>query len=322
MKYILSNRKLLFKGLRESFTRAKKPAYVAEIGFNSRHTRKETQGKIWSFRQTKDAANPTVHPVGLTIGPTGNLLVVLDSKVLQADKAPDFLRALLVNLDPQELEAMLNPRVLKAVLTPDILRSVLVAHEKIANEHYKDDQREYRGLPNDDNDDDDENDSDDDSDDDHMFRDDIRTSVVLKKVIDVLQLLDGLNPEELGRLTSLLERTKELPNGAVTKDIAERSRSRIASLQNLLAARTASLAKQRRNNAEQLRARLKFFRDTEANSPRQRRRELHALQVRRQYTEMNRKQFYRLVVRNKSELEEVLTARGDDDGVYRARILG
>jgi hypothetical protein len=278
MKYFLSNCELLLKGLKESFTRARRPAYVAEIGFNSRHTRKEIQGMIWSFRQTKDAANPTVHPVGLTIGPTGNLLVVLDIKVLQAEKAPDFLRTLLMNLDRQELEAMLNPRVLKAVLTPNILRSVLVAHEKITNEHYKDDQREYRGLPDDDNHDDEENYSDDDSEDDNMFRDDIQTSVNLQKVIDDLKMLDRLNPEELGRLTSLLERTKELPTGATTKDIAERSTSRTASL-HLLAARMASLAKHRRNNVEQLRARLKFFRDTEANTPRQRRRELHALQM-------------------------------------------
>jgi hypothetical protein len=178
----------------------------------------------------------------LTIEPTGNLLVVLDSKVLHADKAPDFLRALLINLDPQELEALLNPSVPKAVLAPDILRSVSVAHEKIANENYEDDQRKYRGLTDDDDDDDDEEEDSDDN----MFRDDTQTSAILQRQPDDLQLLNGLNPEELGWLTSVPERTKELPTGAATKCIAERSRTRIASLQTLLAARVASLAEHKR----------------------------------------------------------------------------
>jgi hypothetical protein len=60
-------------------------------------------------------------------------------KVSQTDKAPDFLGALLMNLSPQALKALLNVRVLKAVLTVNLLQLVIVIYEEVANKQYIDD---------------------------------------------------------------------------------------------------------------------------------------------------------------------------------------
>ena len=109
MKYILTNRQLLKKGLKESFTKRRKRAYLNEIHFHSRNTRKEIQSRLWAIRQQRENANLELDPSniypwelpkhmknvrnekpkdgvpeGEAIPREGNLLAVLSPEALEA----------------------------------------------------------------------------------------------------------------------------------------------------------------------------------------------------------------------------------------------
>jgi hypothetical protein len=312
MKYILTNQELLVKGLKESFTMAKKQEYLQEICFNSKTSRNEIQAELWNLRTTKESRNPVIHPMNLNPGTptrTGNLLLVLSVDVLELMLAPNFLRSVYRASTPEQRQSMLNPGVLRAVLTRDFLVSVLIAHER-TQENYRDEINAYGKGPRDDNHDDSGDDEDDDSDTDIIFNHQLKSSAALQKEIENLRRLIEMTPDELNGPDSAAEAAGLLPE-RMTK---EKFVTKVAKLEKVLAARVASLAEHRRNNARQLRAQIKYFKDTEAYTPRQRFQELRNGQTRGQHVGKTRKQFYRWVARNKSELEEVLKTREVDDG--------
>jgi hypothetical protein len=322
MKYILTNQELLVKGLRESFTSAKKREYSQEIRFNSKTSRNEIQAELWDLRTAKEARDPTMHPMNLDPGtPTraGNLLHVLCADILELILAPDFLRSVYRASTPAQRQAMLNPGVLRATLTRDFLVSVLIAHER-TRENYRKEINDYRKGP-DDVGNDDGDDDDDDNDDDNIFSHQLRSSAALQKDIGKLRRLNKMTPEELNEPFSATETAGMLPEGTTKENFVRAAKTRVAELEKVLVARMASLAEHRRNNAEQLRAQIEYFRDTEAYTPRQRLRELRNRQAIGQHIGKTRKQFYRWVARNQSELEELLKAREVDNGTISSSNL-
>ncbi|KAF2788365.1 hypothetical protein K505DRAFT_421153 [Melanomma pulvis-pyrius CBS 109.77] len=257
MKYILSNRKVLMKGLRESFTKMKKANYIKDINLNTRSTRVEVQTKLWDIRRRKEELNPELHPMNLE--KRDLLLTILSPTILEAVMSPNFLTSVFGKLPPEEQRNLLRPEILKATLTRHFLRSVLIAHDNLGSsidrEDYRNDKYDYvcnsehsDDENDDDDDDDDEDDDDDGGEDEENESDDVKdiTDEDLATRITELRNLEGLSPAALQQKLMRFQTEGWLPPSSSDQNFSDwvlETRTKLEKLQVTRAAKEVAFQK-------------------------------------------------------------------------------